>query len=115
MLIVSDSERLESRLIEAARLQGRDRIAATLDALTLLEQGEYLEGARSAWVDDRRARLSERVLDARLDAAELALEAGDLELRAAAGPRGARGRSLPRGRLAPDDAHRRRCSATPTA
>ena len=47
LLVVSDSDRLESRLIEAARLQGRDRIAATLDALKLAEQGEYLEGARS--------------------------------------------------------------------
>jgi ATP/maltotriose-dependent transcriptional regulator MalT/DNA-binding SARP family transcriptional activator len=80
VLIVSDSERLESRLIEAARLQGRDRVAATLDALTLSEQGRYLEGASSPWIDDRRARLSERVLDARLDTAELALAAGDLEL-----------------------------------
>ena len=80
VLIVSDSDRLESRLIEAARLQGRDRIAATLDALTLSEQGEYLEGMRSAWIDERRAHLSERVLDARLDTAELALAAGDLEL-----------------------------------
>ena len=80
VLIVSDSEQLESRLIEAARLQGRDRVVATLDALTLSERGEYLEGMRTAWVDDRRARLSERVIDARLDAAELALAAGDLEL-----------------------------------
>ncbi|NUT57133.1 MAG: transcriptional activator domain protein [Thermoleophilia bacterium] len=80
VLIVSDSERLESRLAEAARLQGRDRIAATLDALKLADHGEYLESARSSWVDERRAHLQERVLDARLDAAELALEAGDLEL-----------------------------------
>jgi DNA-binding SARP family transcriptional activator len=78
--VVSDSGLLESRLIEAARLQGRDRVAATLDALTLSEQGRYLEGAHSNWVDERRARLSERILDARLDTAELALEAGDLEL-----------------------------------
>ena len=34
--IVSDSGLLESRLIEAARLQGRDRVAATLDALMAL-------------------------------------------------------------------------------
>jgi DNA-binding SARP family transcriptional activator len=80
VLVVSDSDTLESRLVEAARLRGEDRIAATLDALTLTEQGEYLEGARSAWVDERRAHLLERVLDARLDAAELALAAGNLEL-----------------------------------
>ncbi|MEA2312020.1 MAG: hypothetical protein QOE28_1988 [Solirubrobacteraceae bacterium] len=79
VLIVSDSERLESRLIEAARLQGRDRIAATRDALKLAGRGEYLEGAHSPWIDERRAHLFERLLDARLDTAELALEAGDLE------------------------------------
>jgi len=80
VLIVSDSDRLESRLAEAARLQGRDRIAATLDALKATERGEYLVGARSAWVDERRAHLREREIDARYDAAELALAAGDLEL-----------------------------------
>jgi DNA-binding SARP family transcriptional activator len=80
VLVVADSDTLESRLLEAARLRGEDRIAATLEALTLIEQGEYLEGTRSAWVDERRAHLLERVLDARLDAAELALAAGNLEL-----------------------------------
>jgi DNA-binding SARP family transcriptional activator len=80
VLVVSDSERLETKLVEAARLQGRDRIAATLEALRLAEHGEYLEGARSVWVDERRAHLCERALDARLDAAELALDAGDLAL-----------------------------------
>jgi DNA-binding SARP family transcriptional activator len=79
-VIVSDSDRLESRLAEAARLQGRDRIAATLDALKATEKGEYLAGARSTWVDERRAHLIEREIDARYDAAELALAAGDLEL-----------------------------------
>jgi DNA-binding SARP family transcriptional activator len=80
LLVVSDSDNLESRLMEAARLRGEDRIAATLDALTLIEQGEYLDGMRATWVDERRAHLLERVLDARLDAAELALSAGNLEL-----------------------------------
>lgn len=80
VLVVSDSENLEARLVEATRLQGRDRIAATLAALKLAQRGEYLEGASSGWVDDRRAHLLERVLDARLDAAELAFDAEDLEL-----------------------------------
>ena len=39
VLVVSDSERLVSGLAEAARLQGRDRIAATLDAIKLTEEG----------------------------------------------------------------------------
>jgi ATP/maltotriose-dependent transcriptional regulator MalT/DNA-binding SARP family transcriptional activator len=80
VLIVSDSDDLESRLTEASRLQGRDRIAATLDALKLLERGEYLQGARSAWVDERRAELFELALHARLDTAELALDCGELDL-----------------------------------
>jgi DNA-binding SARP family transcriptional activator len=80
VLVVSDSDNLESRLMEAARLRGEDRIAATLSALALTEQGEYLGGATSAWVDDRRAALTERVVAARLDAAELALSAGNFEL-----------------------------------
>jgi DNA-binding SARP family transcriptional activator len=79
-LIVSDSEQLGSELAEAARLQGSDRIAATLHALKLAERGEYLCGARSAWLDEHRARLSERVADARFEAAELAFAAGDLDL-----------------------------------
>jgi DNA-binding SARP family transcriptional activator len=79
-LVVSDSEHFESMLVEVGRLQGRDRIAATLDALKLTERGEYLQGARSGWLDERREHLRSRGLDARLDAAELALDAGDLEL-----------------------------------
>jgi DNA-binding SARP family transcriptional activator len=80
VLIASDSDRLESMLVEAGRLQGRDRIAATLDALKLSERGEYLQDADADWLDERREHLSSRVVDARLDAAELALDAGELEL-----------------------------------
>lgn len=80
VLVVSDAEDLESRLTEAARLHGRDRIAAALDALKLVERGEYLQGASSAWVDERRGDLMERAAHARLDIAELALDSGDLDL-----------------------------------
>ena len=80
VLIVSDAERLESRLAEAARLQGTDRIAATLDALKATQKGEYLAGMRSVWVEQRRADLLARITDARYDTAELALNAGDVEL-----------------------------------
>jgi DNA-binding SARP family transcriptional activator len=79
-LILSDSDQLESELAEAARLQGTDRIAATLAALTLAQRGEYLAGTGSAWVDEHRARLLERVVDARFEAAELAFAASNLEL-----------------------------------
>ncbi len=79
VLVDSDSDRLESQLVEAARLQGRDRFAATLEALKIIDRGEYLAGARSIWVDERRGALAGRALDARFDAAELAFAAGDLE------------------------------------
>jgi DNA-binding SARP family transcriptional activator len=82
VLVVSDSELLEARLAEASRLQGKDRIAATLDALNLAAQGEYLAGARSCWVDERRADLHGRVLDARFETSELAVAAGELDLAA---------------------------------
>ncbi len=95
VLIVSDSERLETGLAEAARLQGRDRIAATLDAIKLTEEGEYLAGARSTWVDERRTHLLERVVDARFEVAELAFASGDYELAQQLGRGCPRQRPLP--------------------
>ena len=79
-VIASDSEQFESQLAEAARLQGSDRLAATLEALKVSQRGEYLAGARSAWVDERRGRLLEHMTDARFEAADLAFAAGDVEL-----------------------------------
>ena len=115
VLIVSDSERLESRLIEAARLQGRDRVAATLDALTLSRAGRVPRGD-ALGLGRRSPRAPVRARPRRAARRGRArARGGRSRAGAAAGPRGARGRPLPRGRLAPDDAPRRRCSATPTA
>jgi DNA-binding SARP family transcriptional activator len=74
--VSSDSARLEALLAEAARLQGHERLDATLRALEIAERGEYLPGIVAAWVDTRRERLAGLVADARLDAAELAFAAG---------------------------------------
>jgi DNA-binding SARP family transcriptional activator len=63
-------------LSEAARLQGEERLAATLDALELMERGEYLPGARTAWAEARRQELAALAADARFEAAELAFAAG---------------------------------------
>jgi DNA-binding SARP family transcriptional activator len=71
-----DAARAESMLAEASRLQGDARLAAMLDALRLLERGEYLEGVDAPWVAERRARLAELRADARLEAGRLALAAG---------------------------------------
>ena len=107
VLIVSDSERLESRLIEAARLQGRDRVAATLDALTLARAGRVPRGD-ALGLDRRPPRPPVRARPRRAARRGRArARGGRSRAGAAAGPRGARGRPLPRGRLAPDDAPRR--------
>jgi DNA-binding SARP family transcriptional activator len=72
----SDSLDMEARLVEASRLQGDERLTSTLDALELYERGEYLPGAVSAWVLERRRALSDLATDARCDAAKLAFSAG---------------------------------------
>jgi DNA-binding SARP family transcriptional activator len=74
--IDSESSRLEARLGEAARLQGEQRLAATLDALVVYDQGEYLPGVRSTWADERHQQLADVAADARYEAAELAFAAG---------------------------------------
>ena len=79
VLATSESTVLEARLAEAARLQGEERLAATLDALETFDRGEYLPGSHLRWVDDRRERLIELATDARYEAAELAFAAGSLD------------------------------------
>jgi two-component SAPR family response regulator len=72
----SESTRLESDLAEAARLQGDERLSATLAALATYDRGEYLPGPRSRWADERDQHLADLATDARYEAAELALAAG---------------------------------------
>jgi DNA-binding SARP family transcriptional activator len=79
VLVTSESTVLESRLAEAARLQGEERLASTLDALEIFDRGEYLPGSHVRWVDDRRDHLIELATDARYEAAELAFAAGSLD------------------------------------
>jgi DNA-binding SARP family transcriptional activator len=74
--VTSESARFERMLSEAARLQGNERLAATLRALEIVEQGEYLSGIGSEWVQGRREHLARIAGDARLVAAELAFASG---------------------------------------
>jgi ATP/maltotriose-dependent transcriptional regulator MalT/DNA-binding SARP family transcriptional activator len=74
--VAGESTSLEVRLAEAARLQGADRLAATLAALAIADRGEFLPDVHTRWVDARREALAVAVADARLDAAELAFAAG---------------------------------------
>jgi LuxR family maltose regulon positive regulatory protein len=75
-VIRSESGRVEALMAQAARLRGEERLQATLDALELLERGEYLPGARTLWAQERRRHLDAVAADARFEAAELAFAAG---------------------------------------
>jgi DNA-binding SARP family transcriptional activator len=77
--VSGESTRFQLLLAEASRLQGAERLAATLDALEIAERGEYLPGARSQWADARRQELASTAIDARLEAAELAFAGGRLD------------------------------------
>jgi DNA-binding SARP family transcriptional activator len=87
LAVASESTRFEASLAEAARLQGDDRLTATLAALALHETGEYMAGVATSWVDRRRTALAELASDARYEVAELAFaaeryhEAGELARR----------------------------------
>jgi DNA-binding SARP family transcriptional activator len=74
--ITGDAARAESLLAEASRLQGEERLTAQLEALALLDRGEYLEGVEAPWVVERREHLATLRAGARLEAARLAYDAG---------------------------------------
>jgi DNA-binding SARP family transcriptional activator len=76
---VSESVELERALAQAARGRGADRLAAIMSALEVVDQGPYLPGIDSQWVEDRRQHLRELVTDARYEAAGLALSEGRLQ------------------------------------
>jgi DNA-binding SARP family transcriptional activator len=76
LTVAGESARLEVMLAEAARLQGADRLDATLAALAIADQGDFLPDAATRWAELRREALTSAVTDARLDAAELAFAAG---------------------------------------
>src|SRR5204862_7178543 len=75
MAVSAESTRFEATLARAARLQGDARRAAMLEAVAIHDRGEYLEGARSSWVDERREELGRRASAARYEAAEVAFAA----------------------------------------
>ena len=72
VLVMSESTRFEAELAKAAGLIGEERLAATLSALAIYDQGDYLPGASSTWVDTRSHYLEQLASDARYEAAELA-------------------------------------------
>jgi DNA-binding SARP family transcriptional activator len=79
LAVVSESVQLERALAQAARSRGAERLGATLAALEVVDQGPYLPGMESRWVEERRQHLRELATDARYETAELAFSAGRLD------------------------------------
>lgn len=77
--LTTESLRFEGLLAEAATAHGPDRLDLVNRALELAERGDYLPKLASPWVDERRAHLGARVLDARIEASELHFDAGQYE------------------------------------
>lgn len=77
--VVSDSVELEQLLAEAARLQGAERLDATLKAIAIADEGPYLPGSRGEWADERDHELADRIAEARYQAAVLAFGEGRLD------------------------------------
>ncbi|HET6509044.1 MAG TPA: BTAD domain-containing putative transcriptional regulator [Baekduia sp.] len=75
-VVTVESTALEAKLAEAVRLRGKARLAATQEALALVDRGEYLSQLRSLWAEDRRRDLSQAAADARFDAADLLFRSG---------------------------------------
>jgi ATP/maltotriose-dependent transcriptional regulator MalT/DNA-binding SARP family transcriptional activator len=75
----TESLRFEAALAEAARLHPDARLSGTLAALEVFGGGEYLPGSRSQWADQRQQYLGDLATNARYEAAELALAAGQYE------------------------------------
>lgn len=61
---------------QADRQDDEARAATLTQALARSDRGPYLQGFSSAWVDARRAEISERLLRARLDLARIAFRLG---------------------------------------
>jgi len=78
--IQSESMDLTRRLSEAAAQRGEERLTRTLEAIATYENGPYLPGVRSAWVDARERELTELVTDARAQIAVIAIEGGRHDL-----------------------------------
>ncbi|HEY0484943.1 MAG TPA: BTAD domain-containing putative transcriptional regulator [Mycobacteriales bacterium] len=70
--VTTESERFEGLLRQASGLLGEDRLRTLLEALEIVDRGDYLPEVFSSWVEERRRQLASEAQDARLDAAEIA-------------------------------------------
>ncbi|WP_205698782.1 BTAD domain-containing putative transcriptional regulator [Conexibacter sp. SYSU D00693] len=71
----AQSQDVEVRLLEAARLRGQERLDAALPALEALE-GEYLPGPRGPWALERREQLRSTATEHRYETATVAFDLG---------------------------------------
>ena len=76
--VSSESSRFEELVAGSAVLPSNERLAAVLEALELVDGGQYLPGVTSTWAEDRREYLENLAQDARMTAAELAFATGSL-------------------------------------
>ena len=76
LLVQTESRRAEALLARALRINGPTRLGALAETVEAFDQGHYLTGIDSVWVDERRAELARLAGDARHEAALSAYQAG---------------------------------------
>ncbi len=74
--VTSASGTLQRLLAEAARQDGEHRWETLQYALSIAERGSYFDSLSTHWLDTRRAELDAALLQARVDAATVALHLG---------------------------------------
>ncbi|MFF7160788.1 BTAD domain-containing putative transcriptional regulator [Streptomyces sp. NPDC008086] len=74
--VVSASGTVQRLLAEAARQDGEHRWNTLQRALAIAERGSYFDSLSTDWLDTRRAELEAALLQARVDAATMALRLG---------------------------------------
>lgn len=70
--VTTESDRVVGLLRAAASLRGEERLERLLEALKIVDRGDYLPGLVAAWVDERRDQIAALARDARYEAAEIA-------------------------------------------
>jgi DNA-binding SARP family transcriptional activator len=74
--LATDSMEVMRLLADAVNREGSERLAHLLEALAVLDRGEYLAGVSSLWVEERRQHFTRVTTDARQEAAQLLFAEG---------------------------------------
>ena len=70
--VTTESERVVGLLRAAASLRGAERMQRLLEAIEIIDRGDYLPGLSAVWIDERRDQIAALARDARYEAAEIA-------------------------------------------